>query len=193
MLFLQPEFLDFMKKIYQFIFFRLLGWRIKGSIDPQLKKCVMIVVPHTSNFDFFIGVLTRGSVGMEMNFVAKKELFRFPFGAYFKWMGGAPLNRHKNENKVDAIAQLFNQRKVFRLAIAPEGTRKRVDEWKTGFYYIALKANVPVIAIAFDYGRKEVKIAEPYYLTENKDNDFKILESNYTDVSGYIPKNSYNK
>lgn len=95
MLFLQPDFLDFMKKIYQFIFFKLLGWRIKGFMDPQLKKCVMIVVPHTSNFDFFIGVLTRGSVGLEMNFVAKKELFRFPFGAYFKWMGGAPLNRHK--------------------------------------------------------------------------------------------------
>ncbi|ALM47589.1 acyltransferase [Flavobacterium psychrophilum] len=182
-----------MKKIYQFIFFKLLGWRIKGFMDPQLKKCVMIVVPHTSNFDFIIGVLTRGSIGLQMNFVAKKELFRFPFGAYFKWMGGAPLNRHKNENKVDAIAALFKEREIFRLAIAPEGTRKKVNEWKTGFYYIALKADVPVIAIAFDYENKEVKVSEPYYLTGNKEKDFEILERNYQGVRGYNHYQNYTK
>lgn len=193
MLFLQPDFLDAMKKIYQFIFFKLLGWHITGFMDPQLKKCVMIVVPHTSNFDFIIGVLTRGSIGLQMNFVAKKELFRFPFGAYFKWMGGVPLNRHKNENKVDAIAALFKEREIFRLAIAPEGTRKKVSEWKTGFYYIALKADVPVIAIAFDYGNKEVKVSEPYYLTGNKKEDFEILERNYLGVRGYNHYHSYMK
>lgn len=193
MLFLQPDFLDAMKKIYQFIFFKLLGWRIKGFMDPQLKKCVMIVVPHTSNFDFLIGVLTRGSIGLQMNFVAKKELFRFPFGAYFKWMGGSPLNRHKNENKVDAIAALFKEREIFRLAIAPEGTRKKVNEWKTGFYYIALKADVPVIAIAFDYGNKEVKVYDPYYLTGNKEKDFEILERNYQGVRGYNHYQNYTK
>lgn len=180
-----------MKKIYRFIFFKLLGWHINGFMNPQLKKCVMIVVPHTSWFDFAIGVLTRGSMGLEMHFVAKKELFRFPFGGYFRWMGGAPLNRQKNENKVDVIAALFKEREVFRLAIAPEGTRKKVEEWKTGFYYIALKAGVPVVAVAFDYGKKEVKIAEPYYLTGNKGNDFKILEANYKGVRGYIPEYSF--
>lgn len=182
-----------MKKIYRFIFFRLMGWRINGSMDPALKKCVMIVVPHTSWFDFFIGVLTRGIIGLEMHFVAKKELFRFPFGAYFRWMGGAPLDRQKNENKVDAIAEIFKEREVFRLAIAPEGTRKKVDHWKTGFYYIALKADVPVVAIAFNYGKKEVKIASPYYLTGDKEKDFKILEANYKDVEGYVREYSYRK
>lgn len=181
-----------MKKIYQFIFFRLFGWRINGSMDPELKKSVIIVVPHTSWVDFAIGVFARGSIGLQMNFVAKKELFRFPFGAYFKWMGGAPLNRQKNENKVDAIASIFNEREIFRLAIAPEGTRKKVTEWKTGFYYIALKANVPIIAVAFDYGKKEVKIAEPYYLTGDKEVDIKILESNYKGVTGYVPEYSFN-
>ena len=92
-------------------------------------------------------------------------------------MGGAPLNRQKNENKVDAIAGIFSERDIFRLAIAPEGTRKKVEVWKTGFYYIALKANVPVIAVAFDYGTKTIKIAEPYYLTGNKDEDIKVLEN----------------
>jgi len=182
-----------MKKIYRFIFFRLMGWRINGSMDPELKKYVIIVVPHTSWFDFFIGVLTRGAIGQQMHFVAKKELFRFPLGAYFRWMGGAPLDRQKNENKVDAIAAIFKEREVFRLAIAPEGTRKRVDHWKTGFYYIALKADVPVVCVAFDYGRKEVKIAQPYYLTGDKEMDFEILETNYKGVEGYVREYSYIK
>lgn len=168
-----------------------MGWRINGWIDPGLKKCVIIVVPHTSWMDFVIGVFARGIIGLKMHFVAKKELFIFPFGAYFRWMGGAPLDREKNENKVDAIAAIFRQRDVFRLAIAPEGTRKKVEEWKTGFYYIALKAGVPVVAVAFDYGKKEVKIAEPYYLTGNFVDDITILERNYKGVTGYIPAYSY--
>lgn len=180
-----------MKKIYQFIFFKLLGWRINGTMLAEVKKSVIIVVPHTSWIDFIIGVFARGAIGLEMNFVAKRELFRFPFGGYFRWMGGAPLNRHKNENKVDAIAAIFEEREVFRLAIAPEGTRKKVDRWKTGFYYIALKANVPIVAVAFDYGKKEVKIAEPYYLTGNKEQDFKVLESNYAGVRGFNCENGY--
>lgn len=191
MLFLQLTFYDSMKKIYQFIFFRVLGWQIKGSMHPEVKKCVIIVVPHTSWIDFAVGVFTRGTIGLQMNFVAKKELFRFPFGAYFRWMGGAPLNRQKNENKVDAIATIFKQREVFRLAIAPEGTRKKVSEWKTGFYYIALKANVPIVAVAFDYATKTVKIAEPYYLIGNKTEDIKALELNYKGVVGLVPEFSY--
>ncbi|WP_157483549.1 1-acyl-sn-glycerol-3-phosphate acyltransferase [Flavobacterium rakeshii] len=180
-----------MKKIYQFIFFRLMGWRLNGSISPNLKKCVMIVVPHTSWMDFVIGVFARGSIGLEMHYVAKKELFVFPFGVWFRWMGGAPLDRKKNENKVEAIANIFKNREVFRLAIAPEGTRKKVETWKTGFYYIALAAQVPILAIAFDYGKKEVNIAEPFYPTGNKEDDFKILELHYKGVTGYVPENSY--
>lgn len=117
-----------MKKIYRFIFFKLIGWHIKGFINPGLKKCILIVAPHTSWMDFIIGVFAPGSIGLQMHFVAKAELFRFTFGAYFKWMRGAPLNHYKNENKVDAIAQLFKERDIFRLAIAPEGTRTEVGQ-----------------------------------------------------------------
>ncbi len=170
----------------------MMGWRIKGTMNPDVKKCIIIVVPHTSWIDFIVGVLTRGIIGLQMNFVAKKELFKFPFGAYFRWMGGAPLDRQKNENKVDAIAAIFDEKEVFRLAIAPEGTRKKVTEWKTGFYYIAQKANVPVIAVAFDYGKKEVKLAEPYNLTGNKEIDFKNLEKHFKGVIGYEKEYSYN-
>ncbi|RZJ64025.1 MAG: acyltransferase [Flavobacterium sp.] len=180
-----------MKNIYCFLFNKILGWKLNGTIAPELKKCVMIVVPHTSWVDFFLGAVTRGCIGLEMNYVAKKELFRFPFGAYFRWMGGAPLDRKRNENKVDAIASLFASRDVFRLAIAPEGTRKRVNSWRTGFYYIALKAEVPIVTVAFDYGKKEVKIGQPFYPTGDIENDIRQLETDYKGVEGFVKKYSY--
>lgn len=166
-------------------------WKIEGTISPEVKKCVLIVVPHTSWHDFNIGLFTRGVLGIAINFVAKKELFRFPFGAYFRWMGGAPLDRQKAENKVDAIAKVFSENEIFRLAIAPEGTRKKVTEWKTGFYYIALKANVPIIPVAFDYGSRTVKIKAPFWPTGNKESDFKILEQNFEGVVGKVPEYSF--
>ncbi|MEO8515820.1 MAG: 1-acyl-sn-glycerol-3-phosphate acyltransferase [Flavobacterium sp.] len=181
-----------MKKIiYEFIFFRLMGWKITGTFPSDIKKCIIIVVPHTSWHDFYLGLLTRGVVGLEMNFVAKKELFKFPFGAYFRWMGGTPLNRQQNENKVDAIAKVFETKEVFRLAIAPEGTRKKVTEWKTGFYYIAMKANVPIIPVAFDFAEKEVTIALPFFPTGNIEADFKTLQQNYIGVVGKVFENTF--
>jgi 1-acyl-sn-glycerol-3-phosphate acyltransferase len=181
-----------MKQIlYKFLFFRLLGWKIVGTIDPKVKKCVMIVVPHTSWYDFFLGVFTRGIVQLEMNFVGKKELFVFPFNYYFQWMGGTPLNRQKNENKVDAIASIFEKKDEFRLAIAPEGTRKKVTEWKTGFYYIAKKANVPILPVAFDYGKKEVKLMPFFEPTGDLEADLKVLQSKFAGVVGKFPEKSF--
>ncbi|PZQ83184.1 MAG: acyltransferase, partial [Flavobacterium johnsoniae] len=109
--------------IYKLIFFKIMGWNIKGTMNPEIKKSIIIVVPHTSWHDFYIGLFARGIINLEMNYVAKKELFKFPFGAYFRWMGGAPLNRNSRQNTVEAIAEIFKKREVFRLAIAPEGTR----------------------------------------------------------------------
>jgi 1-acyl-sn-glycerol-3-phosphate acyltransferase len=180
------------KAIYQFIFFKLMGWKISGTIEESTKKCVMIVVPHTSWHDFYLGIFTRGIVGLEMNFVGKKELFRFPFGYYFRWMGGAPLDRSGGLNRVEAIASIFKKKEVFRLAIAPEGTRKKVKEWKTGFYYISLEAKVPIIPVAFDYGKKEVRLGNPFFPTGNYEQDVKVLEAFYEGVVGKIPHYSFN-
>jgi len=181
-----------MKKwIYKLIFFKLMGWKISGRIEPSIKKCVMIVVPHTSWHDFYLGIFTRGIVELEMNFVGKKELFKFPFGFYFRWMGGEPLDRSGGLNKVEAIAKVFEKREVFRLAIAPEGTRKKVTEWKTGFYYISLQANVPIIPVAFDFGKKEVKLGNPFYPTGKIEEDIRFLEKFYVGVIGKIPENSF--
>jgi 1-acyl-sn-glycerol-3-phosphate acyltransferase len=179
------------KRIYKWIFFQLMGWKINGTIDGKISKCVMMVIPHTSWHDFYLGIFTRGILDLEMNFVGKKELFTFPLNYYFRYMGGAPIDRTGNLNKVDAIAQLFDQKKVFRLAIAPEGTRKKVTELKTGFYYIALKAGVPIIPIAFDFSKKEVRIGKPFYPTANSDEDIAVLCKHFIGVKGKIPENSF--
>ena len=181
-----------MKKLfYKWVFFKLMGWKIVGTINPEIKKCVMMVMPHTSAHDFYLGIFTRGIVGLEMNFVAKKELFRFPFGAYFSYMGGAALDRTGGLNKVDSIAGIFEKKETFRLAVAPEGTRKYVSELKTGFYYIALKANVPIIPVAFDFGKKEVRFGQPVIPSGDYDQDSKLLNQHFVGVTGKIPEYGY--
>lgn len=179
------------KTIYKFIFQRLMGWKIVDHGVAATKKCVIICVPHTSWHDFYLGIFSRGIIQQEINFVAKKELFVFPLAGFFKWVGGAPLNRQKSENKVDAIAKIFENKEVFRLAIAPEGTRKKVSEWKTGFYYIALKANVPIIPVIFDHGNKIISYMPAFYPTGNIEADLKILEQNYLGVLGRKPEFSF--
>lgn len=179
------------KQLYQFIFFRLMGWKITGSIDANVKKCVMMVMPHTCNFDFFIGLFSRGIIGLEMNFVGKKELFTFPFGYYFRSIGGAPLDRSGGKNNVDATVEVFNSRAVFRMAIAPEGTRKKVTQLRTGFYYIAYKANVPIIPIAFDYSKKEVRIGQPVSLSGNYEEDMKLILPHFKGAQGKFPERQF--
>ncbi|GAA4038221.1 1-acyl-sn-glycerol-3-phosphate acyltransferase [Flavobacterium cheonhonense] len=148
-------------------------------------------MPHTCNFDFFIGLFCRGIINLEMNFVGKKELFTFPFGYYFKSIGGAPLDRSGGKNNVDATVDVFNSREVFRMAIAPEGTRKKVTQLRTGFYFIAHKAGVPIIPVAFDYGKKEVKIGAPFNTTGNYEEDMKIILAHFKGVQGRFPEKQY--
>ena len=179
------------QKLYRFIFFRLLGWKIMGTIHAEVKKCVLMVMPHTCNFDFFIGIFTRGIINLEMNFVGKKELFVFPFGYYFRSIGGAALDRSGGKNNVEATAELFKTREVFRLAIAPEGTRKKVTELRSGFYYIALKANVPIIPVAFDYRKKEVKIGNPFQVSGNYEEDMRLILLHYKDVKGKFSEKQF--
>lgn len=166
-----------------------MGWKIVGIENAEVKKCVMMVMPHTSNHDFYLGIFTRGISGLEMNWVGKKELFKFPFGYYFRSVGGEPLDRSGGLNKVDAIASIFDRKEVFRLAIAPEGTRKKVKEIKTGFYFIALKAKVPIVPVAFDWEKKEVNLGKPFFPTGNYDADFEILKKHYKGVRGKISQN----
>jgi 1-acyl-sn-glycerol-3-phosphate acyltransferase len=179
------------KQIYKLIFFRLMGWKIVGTIESDIKKCVIAMAPHTSWHDFYLGIFTRGITQIEINWVGKKELFNFPFGKYFKYMGGAPLDRTGGLNKVDAIAEVFKKKEVFRLAIAPEGTRKKVSEFKTGFYYIALKAQVPIITVGMDYGNKVIRFGKPFFPTGNIEEDIALICQDFKGVKGKIAANSF--
>lgn len=179
------------KWLYELIFFKLMGWKISGTIDANVKKCVLMVMPHTCNFDFFIGLFCRGIINLEMNFVGKKELFSFPFGYYFRSIGGAALDRTGGKNNVDATVDVFNSKEVFRMAIAPEGTRKKVTELRTGFYYIAYKANVPIIPVAFDFSKKEVRIGQPIKVNGNYEEDMKIILPHFKEAIGKFPERQY--
>ncbi|NND87727.1 MAG: acyltransferase [Flavobacteriaceae bacterium] len=168
----------------KFVFYRLLGWRIEGRFDKKIKKSVIIVVPHTSSLDFFLGIFTRSIQKLDIHYIAKKELFKWPFGWYFRWTGGVSLDRTPGQNKVEAIAELFEKRDVFRLSLAPEGTRAKVLEWKTGYYFIAKAAKVPIIPVAFDYKLKKVIIHPPFIPTDDMKADTQYLVNLFKGTTG---------
>lgn len=168
----------------RFVYHQLLGWKISGQINPDLKKAVVIVYPHTSWHDFYIGALARKIINIEINYVAKQELFDSPFGWYFKWMGGAPIDRKKSKNTVEQIVNIFKERDEFRLAITPEGTRKKVEHWKTGFYQIAKAAQVPIIPIAFDYATKTVKFYPAFEPLDNLEATLNHLKQCFKNIEG---------
>lgn len=178
-----------MKIFARFILYTVLGWKVVGSFPRNSKKYVIIAAPHTHWFDFPLGIAIKWAEGLPANYIGKASLFKPPFGFIFKWLGGTPIDRSKSNNKVDAIIDIFNSKENFILVLSPEGTRKKVTDWKTGFYYIAKGANVPIVSISFDFKNKEVKVAEPYYLTDNMENDFNFFHKFYEDVQGKIPGN----
>lgn len=173
-----------MQQFAKFIYFKLLGWKLNGEFPGELKKFVIIVVPHTSWWDFLLGLLVRKVWNEEINYIGKKSLFDSPFGWFFKWTGGAPIDRSKTNDTVKATAQIFSEREKFRLSLSPEGTRKKVEKWKTGFYFISKTAAVPIVLVAFDYGKKEIKISIPQYPTDNQEADFKKYHSFFDGVEG---------
>jgi 1-acyl-sn-glycerol-3-phosphate acyltransferase len=184
-----------MRWLYKFIYFKLMGWKLVGNTTlskDTIKKAVIIAVPHTSWHDFFIGLFLRRIIGVNINFVGKKELFKGLVGWYLKKVGGRSIDRTSGQDKVQAIAKLFETHEEFRLSLAPEGTRKKVAEWRTGFYFIAKEARVPIIMITFDFGKKQNKISEPFYPTDDKEADFKIMYDFFKGVKGKKPDYSFN-
>ncbi|MCG9698396.1 lysophospholipid acyltransferase family protein [Shewanella sp. Isolate11] len=166
---------------------KLWGWKIDGHL-PVNQQYVAIVAPHTSNWDFIIGVLARGALGQKIHFLGKHQLFIPPWGWFFKAIGGTAVDRRKNNNLVDAAAQLFSQDPNFRLALAPEGTRSPVKRWKTGFYHIAVKAQVPIVTVAFDFANKQVVIPEPMQVTGDIEPEMNRILDFYRDIKGCHPK-----
>jgi 1-acyl-sn-glycerol-3-phosphate acyltransferase len=168
----------------------MMGWETTISFPIKIKKCVIIVGPHTSWWDVLIGALYRKILLLDdARFLGKKELFDGPFGFFFKWLGGTPVDRANKNNVVEQIIELYNSHSTFRLALSPEGTRKKVEKLRTGFYHIAKGANVPIIMVGLDFYNKQLLISEPFYASENETEDFKKIIQFYTPIKGKNPKN----
>lgn len=167
-----------------------MGWKSVGFFPADLKKYVVIVAPHTSGLDFVIGLLFRKALRLERaKYLGKDSLFKPPFGFFFRWLGGYPVDRSSSHNLVDQVAKIFNDHDEFALALSPEGTRKRVDKLKTGFYNIARKANVPIIMVAFDYKHKQAIISPSLETTSDQQADFEKILSYFRPIEGKYPEN----
>ncbi|MCP9611793.1 lysophospholipid acyltransferase family protein [Coprobacter tertius] len=177
-----------MKKKFARFLLNLFGWKTVVNV-PDLDKCVICVAPHTSNWDFILGKLAYISIGRQAGFMIKKEWFFFPLNLIFRSMGGIPVYRKKKTDLTDQVVDQFNKRDKFCIAITPEATRKRNDNWKKGFYYIALKANVPIILAYIDYKRKEIGLKKVFYPTGNIEPDMKIIKNAYDGVTALHPEN----
>ncbi|MBV7316049.1 lysophospholipid acyltransferase family protein [Shewanella sp. NIFS-20-20] len=166
---------------------KISGWRFEGS-PPQINQYIMIVGPHTSNWDFIIGVIARGALKTQIHFLGKHQLFIPPWGWFFRAIGGSPVDRRKNNNLVDSAALLFATQPHYKLALAPEGTRSPVTRWKTGFYHIAQQAQVPIVAVGLDFSLKKIIIAPSFMPTGNKRHDINELLNFYRTINGCKPK-----
>jgi len=164
--------------------FRIAGWKISGRAPYEVKKAVWVGAPHHSNWDFMICLGARGMLKMNIGFLAKSQLFTWYSGWLFRALGCYPVYRNKSQNLVDAVARMYDQNDSLHIAITPEGTRRDVETLKTGFYHIALKANVPLILIGFDYPRKSLVISEPIFLTGDLEADLRFVYQFYTTIQG---------
>jgi len=167
---------------------KLLGWKIEGKPPTEHKRLLIVEAPHTSNWDFLIGMLLITSVGIKVNVIIKKEMFFWPLGPIIRMIGGIPIDRSGNLSKVDALAKLFIEKETLNLAITPEGTRSLSTNWKKGYYFIALKANVPIFLTAIDYKRKAGILGPVFYPSGNYEEDLKKIEKFYTGITAKFPE-----
>ncbi len=163
-----------------------IGWRVEVE-QPVPQKCVIIGAHHTSSTDLCATFLLTTALGVKFHWVGKDTLFWGPLGLIFRRLGGVPVNRRQSTNFVERIAILFQQEDVLRLAIIPEGTRRKAAYWKTGFYYIALAAQVPVVMGFADYKRKVVGIGPSFIPSGDIQADMQLIREFYTSITGRFP------
>lgn len=170
---------------------RLLGWRISGDL-PAAPKGIVIVAPHTSNWDFLLGLACGYAAGLlsrwPYGFYIKAVLFRGPLGTALRALGGIPIDRSAPHDAVRLGVERLGARGRYLLAITPEGTRRRTEHWRSGFYHIARSAGVPVVPVAFDYGRRECRIGPEYRLTGDMEADLEAFRRFYAGVTGRHPE-----
>jgi len=162
---------------------RACGWTLR-FVPPPTPKSVVIFYPHTSNWDFPIGLLARNATGLRVSWVGKHTLFRWPLAGLMRRLGGIPIDRGARAGLVEALTAEFARRESFHVAIAPEGTRRRSEHWRSGFYRLALAAQVPVGLGFFDYPRREVGIDQWLWMTGDADTDLAAIAAAYAGRQG---------
>jgi 1-acyl-sn-glycerol-3-phosphate acyltransferase len=165
---------------------RVFGWRIEGTL-PDEPRLLGIGAPHTSNWDFVFSIAAMLALGLRANWIGKHTLFRWPLGGLMRWLGGIPVDRTRSRGFVEQVVGMFNSRDALLLGIAPEGTRKKVDRWKTGFYHIAHGAGVPILPIYWDYGRKVLGFGPPITPTGDLKADLERIYAFYARIHGRHP------
>ncbi len=166
----------------------LLLFRFEGSV-PDLPRVVLIVAPHTSNWDFVVGLFAKLALGLRARFIAKHTLFRGPFGAFLRWLGGMPVNRKAPGGIVESAIEAMRAADKLYLVLTPEGTRAKMPAWRSGFYRIAHGAGVPILPVAFDYRRRRVAFQPLFEPTGDYEVDLPKLRSGFDAAMAYRPEN----
>ncbi|HSM48074.1 MAG TPA: 1-acyl-sn-glycerol-3-phosphate acyltransferase [Draconibacterium sp.] len=152
------------------------GWQIVGEYPYHLPKLVVAVAPHTSAWDFIVGLAVRSRLKLHhVKFLGKQELFKPPFGFIFRWLGGTPVDRFSKRNLVEQVVDQFNENDRFTIVLSPEGTRKKVNRLRSGFYHIAVGALAPILMVGFDFANRKIILSEPFYPTGNFEADTKKM------------------
>lgn len=176
-----------LKNFCSWLLYKKLGYTKEITVEfPE--KYIICLAPHTSNWDFFYGQLYSNAEGLKINFLMKKEWFFWPLGVIFRKMGGIPVYRQKHTSMTDSLAETAKREKAFRLTITPEGTRKANPDWKKGFYFIALKAEIPILLYALDYEKKKIVCTRSFVPTGNVEKDMQEIKQYYKDFKGKKPE-----
>lgn len=168
------------------LIFRKMGWQVEMTV-PYRDKCIICVAPHTSNWDFIIAELYYHSIGRTAGFLMKKEWFFWPMGVLFRSMGGIPVERSRHVSLTDRVAEAAIKAERFELAVTPEGTRSLATKWKRGFYFIALKAGLPIQLYAIDYKNKRIVCTQELVPSGDVEADMRLIMDYYRPYEGKYP------
>lgn len=172
----------------RWLLYKKLGWT-KCVTVAHPDKFIICLAPHTSNWDFIIGQLYAQAEGFKINFLMKREWFLWPLGVIFRSLGGIPVWRSKHTSMTDNLAETAKTKDSFKLCITPEGTRSPNTEWKKGFYFIALKAEIPILLYGVDYEKKKIVCTDSFTPSGNIDEDMPKIKSYFKDFKGKKPEN----
>jgi len=166
---------------------RLSGWKFTGEPFPDLRKFVIIVAPHTSNWDFVVGVMAKYAIGLRGTFLGKDSLFKFPMGLLMRWLGGFPVDRSSAHDVVAQTANLVKARDRVVIALSPEGTRKAMERWRSGFWWIAHKTGIPILPVAFDFSTRSIHVYPVFHTTGDPKRDIPELRRLYRAEMAFNP------